>query len=150
MATVLIVAHAPLASAMRAVAGHVYPEKDCLITALDIAPELSLAQAEAQVRAAVAALPPGDVLALVDVFGATPCKAVQAVAADNPRLRLVAGVNVPMLWRALCYADCSLEDLVERAVGGAQSGVLPVATARRQNQPSRPLADDQVHHHDQQ
>lgn len=150
MASVLVVAHAPLATALRAVAHHVYPEKDGLIAALDIAPERSLEAAEADVRAAVANLPPGDVLLLSDVFGATPCKAAQAVAADNPRVRLVAGVNVPMLWRALCYADCALDELIERAVGGAQSGVLPVASARRQNQPTRPLADDQDHHHDQQ
>jgi mannose PTS system EIIA component len=150
MAAILIVAHTPLASALSAVARHVYPEKDGVIAALDIAPELDLEAAEALVRAAVAGLGPGEVLVLSDVFGATPCKAVQAVAAEQPRLRLVAGVNVPMLWRALCYADSPLDDLVERAVGGAQNGVLPVATARRQNQPSRAPADDQIQHHDQQ
>lgn len=150
MTTILIVAHAPLASALQAVARHVYSETDCAVAALDIAPELTLEAAEAAVRAAVARAGGGDTLVLADVFGATPCKAAQAVAQDNPHLRLVAGVNVPMLWRAQCYAGGTLDELVERAVGGAQSGVLPVATSRRQNQPSRPLADDQVHHHDQQ
>jgi PTS system ascorbate-specific IIA component len=149
MTQVLIVAHAPLASALRAVAAHVYPDRQTGVTAVDIAPSLDLEAAEAQVRTAVTALGAGEILALTDVFGATPCRAVQAVAAENPRLRVVAGINVPMLWRALCYADQPLDDLVERAVGGAQNGVLPVATSRRQNQPSRVLPDDQEHHHDQ-
>lgn len=149
MIQVLIVAHAPLASALRAVAAHVYPDRQTGVTAVDIAPSLDLEAAQTQVRAAVTALGAGEVLALTDVFGATPCRAVQAVATENPRLRVVAGVNVPMLWRALCYADQPLDELVDRAVGGAQNGVLPVATSRRQDQPSRPLPDDQAQHHDQ-
>jgi PTS system ascorbate-specific IIA component len=149
MTQVLIVAHAPLASALLAVAGHVYPDRQAGVTAVDIAPSLDLEAAETQVRAAVTALGAGEILALTDVFGATPCRALQAVATESPRLRVVAGVNVPMLWRALCYADQPLDELVDRAVGGAQNGVLPVATSRRQNQPSRPLSDDQEHHHDQ-
>jgi PTS system ascorbate-specific IIA component len=149
MTQVLIVAHAPLASALRAVAAHVYPDRQAGVSAVDIAPSLDLEAAETQVRAAVIALGDGEILALTDVFGATPCRAVQAVATENPRLRVVAGVNVPMLWRALCYADQPLDELVDRAVGGAQNGVLPVATSRRQNQPSRLVSDDQEHHHDQ-
>ena len=43
------------------------------------------------------------------------------------RARVVAGVNVPMLWRALCYADEPLEELVTRAVDGGTQGVMQVA-----------------------
>jgi PTS system mannose-specific IIA component len=150
MPRLLLVAHAPLASALWTVAGHVYPDRQAGVTAVDIAPALGLEAAEARVRAAVATLGAGEILALTDVFGATPCRALQTVASENPSLRVVAGVNVPMLWRALCYADQPLDDLVERAVAGAQSGVLPVATSRRQNQPGRlPSPDDQEHHQDQ-
>lgn len=155
MTALLIVAHAPLASALLAAARHVYAEKLGAVAALDIDPGQTAEQAEAAVRAAVARLAPAgsgvDTLVLADVFGATPCRAAQAVAAESARVRLVAGVNVPMLWRTLCYADdVPLDVLVERAVSGAQQGVLPVATARRQNQPGRVSADDQVQHHDQQ
>lgn len=150
MACILLVAHAPLAAALQAVARHVYPERAPALAAVDVEPTMSPEAAEAEVRAALAGLPVGEVVVLTDAFGATPCKAAQAVAADNPRLRVVAGVNVPMLWRAICYAEHPLDDLVERAVSGAHSGVLPVASGRRQNQPSRVFSDDQVEHHDQQ
>jgi PTS system ascorbate-specific IIA component len=149
MARVLIVAHAPLASALREVAIHAYPDCGPVVAALDIAPALDLEAAQQQVCAAVTALGPGEVVVLTDVFGATPCRAAQAVAADFQGLRLVAGVNVPMLWRTLCYAGQPLDEVVERAVGGAQSGVLPVATARHQNQPGRAPSDGQEPHHDQ-
>jgi PTS system ascorbate-specific IIA component len=149
MARVLIVAHAPLASALREVAIHVYPDCGPAVAALDIAPALGLEAAQRQVHEAVVALGPGEIVVLADVFGATPCRAAQAVAAERPGLRLIAGVNVPMLWRTLCYAGETLDEVVERAVGGAQSGVLPVATARRHNQPGRASSDGQESHHDQ-
>jgi mannose PTS system EIIA component len=66
---------------------------------------------------------------------------------------VVAGVNVPMLWRTLCYASQPLDELVGRAVAGASQGVMQVGSARRQNQggPGGPgPANDQVQHHHQQ
>jgi mannose PTS system EIIA component len=89
------------------------------------------------------------VLILADVFGATPCNAALA-AADGVKQRVVAGVNVPMLWRTLCYAGQPLDDLVNRAVAGASQGVMHVAVPRRQNQATTTLSHDQVEHHHQQ
>ena len=149
MSDLLIVAHAPLASALLAVAQHVYPECRSRVHALDVPAQWPAEQVEQRLRAELTEFGEDDVLVLVDVFGATPCKAAQAVVAERPRTRLVAGVNVPMLWRSVCYADCTLDELVERAVGGAQSGVMHVASARRQNQPGRTSSDDHEPHHDQ-
>lgn len=149
MTALLIVAHAPLASALQAVAQHVYPDCKPRVHALDVPPQWPSEQVEQRLRAELAEFGQGDVLVLVDVFGATPCKAAQAVVAERPGTRLVAGVNVPMLWRSVCYAECTLDELVDRAVGGAQNGVLHVASAPRQNQPSRLTSDDHLSHHDQ-
>ena len=72
-------------------------------------------------------------LIFTDVFGATPCNIAQRLA-DGVRVKVVTGVNVPMLWRTLCYADESLDAVVARAVAGATQGVMQVATSRPQNQ----------------
>lgn len=151
MTQIVIVAHAPLASALKAVAHHVYPEAGARLSAVDVAPGAGLDEVEAQVRAQLApALAEGrDVLLMVDVFGATPCNAALA-AAEGPRVRVVAGVNVPMLWRTMCYASLSLDDLVARAVAGASQGAMHVAVSRRQNQGQAPSHHDPVQHHDQQ
>jgi PTS system ascorbate-specific IIA component len=109
----------------------------------------SLEQAESDIAAAVSAFPGAEVLILADVFGATPCNAALNVA-DGVRSRVVAGLNVPMLWRALCYADLPLADLVGRAVDGGRQGVMQVAAPRRQNQPNRSAADDPNPNSDQQ
>ena len=149
MPSVLIVAHAPLATSLMDVARHVYPECSRTAAAVDVPAGVNTEAVQAQIRLAIAALGADEVLILVDVFGATPCNAALAVA-DGQRIRVVAGVNVPMLWRTLCYAAMPLEDLVGRAVVGATQGVMHVAVPSRQNQPASPAHHDQVHHQDQQ
>ena len=149
MPSLLIVAHAPLASSLLAVARHVYPECSRTAAAVDVAAGGAPEAVEAQIRAALTDLGAEEVLMLVDVFGATPCNAALTVA-DGQRIRVVAGVNVPMLWRTLCYAHMPLEDLVNRALAGATQGVMHVSVPHLQNQPSPPVHHDQVHHHHQQ
>ena len=36
----------------------------------------------------------------------------------------MAGVNIPMLWRTLCYRHEPLQALKQRALEGAQRGVI--------------------------
>ena len=70
--------------------------------------------------------------------------------ADGVNIRVVAGVNVPMLWRALCYAKEPLDALVARAVSGGTQGVGQMTVQRPQNQSNNPNANDQEHAHHQQ
>lgn len=141
MAAVLLIAHAPLASALLSVAGHCYEEKGHLFEAIDVEPSMSPETVESLARAALARLNSPEVLVLTDVFGATPCNVAQRLA-DGVHVRVVAGVNVPMLWRSLCYLGEPLDALVARAVSGASQGVMQVAQTRPQNQVQPPLSND--------
>ena len=100
---VLLIAHAPLASALREAALHVFPDAAADIAALDVqasaAPEDTLAQA----HAAQAQLGGRPLLVLADCFGATPCNVAQRLVAGAPDLRLIAGASLPMLLRAVTY-----------------------------------------------
>lgn len=149
MPGLVIVAHAPLASALREVSGHCFAEQQAAVQAVDVPAGWSVEQAEAAVRAAVEAAGGEDVLLLADVFGATPCNAAQRVA-DGQRVRLAAGVNVPMLWRALCYASLPLDQRLERALAGGAQGVLPATPQRPQDQPLHSQPHDPSHRHHQQ
>lgn len=129
MTAVLIIAHAPLASALKAVAAHVYAECAPRVQALDVAPDATPQQVCEQARTLMReAGCETDWLVLTDVFGATPCNAALMLA-DPLHLRVVSGVNVPMLWRTLCYAELPLEALAARAVDGARLGIMPLAPA---------------------
>lgn len=146
MARLLILAHAPLATALHSVACHAFAELAAHVSALDVEPN---AAADGVERRARALLTEGsETLVLTDVFGATPANVAQRLA-DSARVRVVAGVNVPMLWRALNYAGLPLDELVARTLAGGTQGIMPVATARPQNQASAPSHDPQQHHHQQ-
>ena len=69
------------------------------------------------------------VLLLTDIYGATPSNI--AVKLVKPGLyEVVAGVNLPMLLRALTYRDKDMNTLVSRAVAGGRDGVFQIKPDR--------------------
>lgn len=155
MIGILIVAHAPLAGALAQAAAHVYtcaPERaaDQLRT-LDVAADADPAAALAQASALAAEVDRGDgVLVLTDAFGATPGNIASRLL-DPGRVAVVAGVNLPMLLRALCYRDVRLGEIVDKALAGGAQGVVQVSSTPPQNQGLRSgAAIDPARLHDQQ
>ncbi|NBX55148.1 MAG: PTS fructose transporter subunit IIA [Betaproteobacteria bacterium] len=125
---IFIVAHAPLALALKACAKHVYPECDSGVLALDVqandTPEQSLAAAQALWEG----IDDGDVLVLTDVLGATPANVAQRWARDH-KAKIVAGVNLPMLLRSVCYRHEPMDALLQRAMTGGALGVVEISTS---------------------
>ncbi len=140
---ILLIAHAPLASALRACVLHVFPEVEGSLSALDVVanepPEDTLATARTMVQQLDA---PG-VLVLTDVFGATPCNVAQKLV-DGVHSKLVAGVNLPMLLRTVNYRHESLDLLVARALAGGSQCIMQVAVSAPLNQTKKP--NDPIHH----
>jgi PTS system ascorbate-specific IIA component len=148
MTSLLIIAHAPLASALRQVAEHAFPGCAAALATLDVAADAT--PEEVQARAASLLAVDGDTLILTDVFGATPSNVAQRLA-DGVHVRVVTGVNVPMLWRTLCYAGEPIDSLVARAMAGATQGVMQASPSRPQQQ-ARGAGDGDAegNRHDQQ
>ena len=71
MTHVLIIAHAPLASALSAVARHAYPDCSAEVQAMDVANDVDEEQVAEAARALIAARADADTLIFTDVFGAT-------------------------------------------------------------------------------
>ena len=149
MPGILIIAHAPLASALKSVATHAYPDCSRNVEALDVAPDMPIEEIEARARVLLQRVLAPEALVFTDVFGATPCNVAQRLG-DGVQVRVIAGVNVPMLWRSLCYANEPLEAVVMRAMAGATQGVMQVATSKPQNQTIKPGGNDQDKPHHQQ
>lgn len=145
---ILIIAHAPLAHALRECALHVFPECADSVAALDVLPEQSPEKTLAQARKLLTELGPDATLVLTDLFGATPCNVAQRLI-DGVRARLVTGVNLPMLLRAVSYRAEPLDAVVNRAVVGGTQGVMQVAISVPQNQHRRNHHDQDPHHHQQ-
>jgi PTS system mannose-specific IIA component len=151
MNAILLIGHAPLANALRQCALHVFPDCGSTVTAIDVQPNLSPEETLATARIALEQLrrQPNikGVLVLTDIFGATPSNVAQKLV-DGVASRLITGVNLPMLLRAVSYRHEALETLVSRAVIGGTQGVMQVAITAPQNQPRR-NHDQEEHDHQQ-
>ena len=152
MNAILLIAHAPLANALRQCALHVFPDCESTVAAIDVQPNLSPDETLATARIALeqlGRLPQiKGVLVLTDIFGATPSNVAQKLV-DGVRSRLITGVNLPMLLRSVSYRHEPLETLVSRAVIGGTQGVMQVAVTAPQNQPRRKDNDQDNHDHQQ-
>jgi mannose PTS system EIIA component len=151
MNAILIIAHAPLAHALRQCALHVFPDCGAHVAAIDVQPNMPPEETLATARIAIDQLMRSGALAgvlvLTDIFGATPSNVAQKLV-DGVKSRLITGVNLPMLLRSVSYRNEPLEALVSRAVIGGTQGVMQVAITAPQNQPRR--EHDQDNYDDQQ
>ena len=144
---ILIIAHAPLASALRSCVLHVYPEADTGVLALDVLPNDPTEVTRSAALSMLAQLQTPFALVLTDVFGATPCNVAQKMV-DGIHSKLVAGVNLPMLLRTVNYRHEPLDVLVARAMAGGSQCIMQVAVSAPQNQAKK--NNDHLHHDHQQ
>lgn len=124
MVGVLLVCHYHLGEALLECAQHVLgaPPERCAALAVgrDDCPD----SVEEKARRLLDVLDGGDgVLVLADLFGATPANAAQRLA-EPGRVRAAAGLNLPMLVRALCYRALPLDEVMAKALEGARNGIL--------------------------
>ncbi|MFV0679950.1 PTS sugar transporter subunit IIA [Ottowia sp.] len=147
---ILLIAHTPLASALRAAALHVFPDAGAAITALDVQPGAAIEHTLAEAERALTQRPADEAtLILTDVFGATPCNVAQRVT-DGARTLLLVGANLPMVLRAVTYRQEPLPSMAQKALSGGMQGIMLVAGTAPQNQPRRATPHDQERDHHQQ
>jgi mannose PTS system EIIA component len=63
------------------------------------------------------------VLVMTDIYGASPSNLVAKLLQPG-KIEGLAGINLPMLLRAINYRDKGMETLLSRATGGGRDGVL--------------------------
>jgi len=80
-----------------------------------------------QARRLLEAVDAGEgVLVLTDIFGATPANLALKLLVPG-RIEGVAGVNLPMLLRALTYREKGMTTMLQKAISGGRDGVLDMA-----------------------
>ena len=122
---ILLIAHAPLANALRECALHVFPDCAQAIIAIDVPPDEPPEETLANAKDLMLQHAAQDTLILTDVLGATPANVAQRLV-DDVQSHLIAGVNLPMLLRTVCYRHEDVHTLAKRALDGGAQGVLQV------------------------
>src|SRR5512133_3912078 len=130
---ILIIAHAPLASALRQCVLHVFPDAEAAVATFDVQPNTPPEETLAGARQALALLNVPQTLVLADVFGATPCNVAHRLV-DGVNSKFVAGVYLPRCLRRRTHRGGCRAAVVARALAGGAQGVMPVATTAPLNQ----------------
>jgi PTS system ascorbate-specific IIA component len=127
---ILLVTHLGLGPALTAAARQILGAPlPMTVETLEVPPDADLTQLRSQADALLAGMDAPQTLVLTDLYGSSPANV--ALAAAETRVPVLAGVNLPMLLRALNYADRSLADLVDTALeGGLRSIFLAKAAIR--------------------
>lgn len=120
MAGILLVTHNGLGDSfvecIRHVLGEVPPNLKVLSVLAGDDPQLKLAEGQALIKQLDTG---GGVLILADVYGATPSNIGRQLC-HAERVIGVAGLNLPMLLRVVCYPDTTLPELAKVAVEGGR------------------------------
>ena len=127
MIGILIVAHGNLGESLIQCATHVMGERPPYLTPLNVidCPDIMAMTAKAQQL--IDELDQGHgVLMLSDIYGATPCNTACRLLYPG-RVEGVAGVNLPMLIRALTYRHEPLDKLVIKVLSGGHEGILHIS-----------------------
>ena len=127
MIGILIVAHGTLGESLIHCASHVMGKRPQYLRQLGVTvhddPEAILPQGRELIRF----LDQGQgVLVMTDIFGATPSNIACNLLVPD-RVQGVSGINMPMLIKALTYREQSMEVLIQKALLGAQEGVIRMA-----------------------
>ncbi len=126
MIGILIIAHGALGETLIHCASHVLAKRPLRVRQLGVTmhddPEAILPQAQDL----VAQLDAGNgVLILTDILGATPSNIATRLLVPG-RVEGIAGVNLPMLIRAITYREQPLSCVVGKAVSGGTEGVIHI------------------------
>ena len=77
-----------------------------------------------QARDILSSLSNGDgALILTDMYGSTPSNIANRLRKSH-QIKVIAGVNLPMLIRILNYPTLALDDLIEKAISGGHDGII--------------------------
>ena len=63
------------------------------------------------------------VLVLTDIYGSTPSNIANRLG-DANQIKVIAGLNLPMLIRILNYPDSGLSELADKALSGGHDGII--------------------------
>jgi PTS system ascorbate-specific IIA component len=126
MIGILIIAHGTLGESLVHCASHVLNKRPARLRQLGVTAQDDPLLLLPQARALVKELDSGrGVLILSDMYGGSPSNIAAKLLVPG-RVEGVAGVNLPMLIRALTYRDRPLATLVTKAVSGGCEGVLRI------------------------
>lgn len=126
MIGILVVSHEPLGTALIHCTRHIFGRMPPQLAALDVIPDEDPDQALHAARELIRRINDGTgVIVLTDLFGATPAR-IAARLVDPGRIVVIAGVNLPLLVKALTHRRGPLDEIAEKLLQDVRDTILPI------------------------
>jgi PTS system ascorbate-specific IIA component len=123
---IILIAHAGIGPALAGTAQFVLGELSLPLRVVVVSRDSRADEVLDSLEAVAAELDQGEgVLILTDMYGATPTNVARRINPGRP-VRIVAGVNLPMLLNVLNFPDRDLDALAALALEGGRQGILAV------------------------
>jgi PTS system ascorbate-specific IIA component len=133
MVGILLITHGTLGESLIHCASHILRGRPPYMMQIGVTPQDDPEDILPQAIKLCRALDQGaGVLVFSDIFGATPCNIASRLLIPG-RVEGVAGVNLPMLIRALTYRTDPLRTVVEKALSGGAEGVMQIPFSQVRN-----------------
>jgi PTS system ascorbate-specific IIA component len=126
MIGILVVSHEPLGTALIHCTRHIFGRMPPQLAALDVIPDEDPEAALAGARELMSRINDGSgLLVLTDIYGATPSR-IAAKLAEPHRVVVIAGVNLPLLVKALYNRRVPLDELTDLLSESARNAILEI------------------------
>jgi PTS system mannose-specific IIA component len=133
MVGILIITHGTLGESLLHCASHILGSRPRQLAQIGITPQDDPQLIIPQALRLVRSLDDGDgVVIFTDIFGGTPSNVASRLLIPG-KVEGVAGVNLPMLIRALTYRADPLATVIEKALSGGTEGVLQMPPPEQSN-----------------
>lgn len=126
MIGILVVSHEPLGTALLHCTRHIFGRMPPQLAALDVIPDEDPDLALNAARELLKRINDGTgAIVLTDLFGATPAR-IAARLAEPGRIVVIAGVNLPLLVKALTHRRGPLDEVSKRLLEGVRDTILTI------------------------
>ena len=122
--SVLLITHEDIGNTMLHIAQQTYGELPLPVTSVNVSYDCDPDELLNKLKHFIKEIGINEgILILTDMFGSTPCNLAQNLEAVG-HIKVISGLNLPMLIRVLNYPALSLEELAEKAISGGRDGVI--------------------------
>lgn len=122
--SILLITHEDIGNAMLHIAQQTYGELPLPVTPVTVSYRCDPDVLFKKLKQFIHQLDTGHgVLVLTDMFGSTPCNLARSLETVG-NVKVISGLNLPMLIRVLNYPALELASLAEKAVSGGKEGVI--------------------------
>lgn len=120
---ILVIAHDDVGSALVNAARHALGQLPLNTQVVTVSYNTNIDTVFQQLERSTQQLPTNqELLILTDLYGSTPSNL--AVKLQSERVKVVSGLNLPMLIRVMNYPQLTLNELADKATSGGKDGVI--------------------------